>query len=139
MNYPLYNGLQTPMITPPQVMPPPLSYSGGNDSGGNIWVQGLAGAKAYLVAPGRSATLWDSESQTIYLKSADASGMPTMKILDYVFRNDKNESLEAFKTDSNKYVLLDDFNVLKRELEDLREQIKHTPRQRNNNKGASKL
>ena len=47
-----------------------------------IWVQGEAGAKAYLVAPNTTVQLWDSERQSVYLKSADASGMPTIKILD---------------------------------------------------------
>lgn len=53
---------------------------------GIIWVQGEAGAKSYLVAPNSTVQLWDSESQVIYLKSADASGMPSMKVLDYTVR-----------------------------------------------------
>ena len=52
-----------------------------------IWIQGEAAAKSYLVAPNNSIVLFDSESQTIYIKSADASGMPSMKILDYTIRN----------------------------------------------------
>lgn len=52
-----------------------------------IWVSGEAGAKAYLVAPNSTVQLWDSEKQTIYLKSADASGMPSMKVLDYTIRD----------------------------------------------------
>ena len=52
-----------------------------------IWVSGEAGAKAFLVSPNTTVALWDSESQTIYLKSADASGMPSMKILDYSVRD----------------------------------------------------
>lgn len=51
-----------------------------------IWVQGEAGAKSYLVAPNTTVQLWDSENPIIYLKSADASGMPSMKILDYKIR-----------------------------------------------------
>ena len=47
-------------------------------SNGIIWVQGEAGAKSYLVAPNTTVQLWDSESDVIYLKSADASGMPSM-------------------------------------------------------------
>ena len=47
---------------------------------GIIWVQGEAGAKSYLVAPNSTVTLWDTESETIYIKSADASGMPNMKV-----------------------------------------------------------
>ena len=51
-----------------------------------IWVQGEAGAKSFLVAPNTTVQLWDSEAQVIYLKSADATGMPTMKVLDYTVR-----------------------------------------------------
>lgn len=51
-----------------------------------IWVQGEAGAKSFLLAPNTTVQLWDSEAQVIYLKSADATGMPTMKILDYTVR-----------------------------------------------------
>lgn len=54
---------------------------------GIIWVQGEAGAKSYLVAPNNTVPLWDSESQTIYLKSADTSGMPSMKVIDYTIRD----------------------------------------------------
>lgn len=57
-----------------------------------IWVQGEAGAKSYLVAPNQTVQLWDSETQTIYLKSADAVGMPSIKILDYTIRNDTPNS-----------------------------------------------
>ena len=54
---------------------------------GLIWVQGEGAAKSYLVAPGNTVALFDNESQTIYIKSADASGMPSIKILDYTFRD----------------------------------------------------
>lgn len=69
-----------PNIYPQQFNAAPTQNAQNN---GIIWVQGEAGAKSYLVAPNNTVQLWDSESQTIYLKSADASGMPTMKILDY--------------------------------------------------------
>ena len=45
-----------------------------------------------MVAPNNTIQLWDSESQTIYLKSADASGMPSMKILDYTIRDSLKNS-----------------------------------------------
>ena len=60
-------------------------------SNGIIWVQGEAGAKSYMVAPNNTVQLWDSESQTIYLKSADASGMPSMRILDYTIRSNASQ------------------------------------------------
>ena len=49
-----------------------------------IWVQGLAGAKAYPVAAGRSAQLMDSEDSLFYIKTTDASGMPQpLRIFKY--------------------------------------------------------
>ena len=41
-----------------------------------VWVQGEAGAKSYLVAPGANVVLMDSEGDRFYLKQADANGMP---------------------------------------------------------------
>ena len=51
-----------------------------------IWVSGEAGGKAYPVASGATVALWDSEAPVIYLKSADMTGMPSMKVLDYTVR-----------------------------------------------------
>lgn len=66
-----------------------------NQQSSIIWVQGEAGAKSYMVAPNNTVTLWDSENQTIYLKSADASGMPSIKTLDYTIREAKNGANNA--------------------------------------------
>ena len=85
-----------------------------------IWVSGEAGAKAYLVAPNNTVQLWDSESQTIYLKSADASGMPSMKVLDYTIR-------ESNKNTPNSASVLTDDNLstfaTKQEIKGITEQI----------------
>ena len=59
---------------------------------GIIWVQGEAGAKSYMIAPNSTVALWDSENQTIYLKSADASGMPSIKTLDYTIREAQKQA-----------------------------------------------
>ena len=74
-------------------------YGQGNIQGrqatpqsGLIWVSGEAGARGYPIAPNTTVDLWDSESQTVYLKSADASGMPSMKILDYTIRDNTTHS-----------------------------------------------
>jgi hypothetical protein len=63
-----------------------------------IWVQGEAGAKSYLVAPNTSVDLWDSERQTIYVKSADASGMPTMRAIDYTVRENTPSEAQNYAT-----------------------------------------
>lgn len=53
-----------------------------------LWVQGEEGAKAYMVAPGASVLLMDSESSSFYIKSTDASGMPQpLRIFDYTERS----------------------------------------------------
>jgi len=87
---------------------------------GIIWVQGEAGAKSYLIAPNTTVQLWDSESQTIYLKSADASGMPTMKVLDYTIRETaKNPSKTVETVPMDKY---SEF-VTKREIDGILSEI----------------
>ena len=76
-------------------------YSGypGLQQTGIIWVQGEAAAKSYLVAPNSTVPLWDSEKTTIYLKSADASGMPSMRVLDYTIRDETQKQDYATKDD----------------------------------------
>ena len=94
-----------------------------------IWVQGEAGAKSYMVAPNNTVQLWDSEEKKIYLKSADASGMPSIKTLEYSIVGGANNASEPIA--SNEYVLLDDFNALQDELESLRARVdKMTTRRR---------
>lgn len=84
-----YNNIFPMTYQPQQMYYPQMQSQGQQTQNGNnlIWVSGEAGAKAYLVAPNTTVTLWDSESQTIFLKSADATGMPSMKILDYTIRS----------------------------------------------------
>jgi len=50
---------------------------------GIIWVQGEPGAKSYLVAPNNSLLLMDSEDDIFYIKSADQTGMPTLRKFKY--------------------------------------------------------
>lgn len=51
-----------------------------------VWVQNEMEAVNYLVAPNSAVTLWDSNAPVVYLKQADASGKPSMKIYDLVER-----------------------------------------------------
>ena len=84
------NGFPVGYQAPYQQSYYPMNNYQTQQQSGLIWVQGEAAAKAYLVAPGCTVQLWDSEEKVIYLKSADASGMPSMKILDYTIRGDAN-------------------------------------------------
>ena len=54
-----------------------------------VWVQNEMEAANYLVAPNSAVTLWDSNAPVVYLKQADASGKPSMKIYDLVERNSR--------------------------------------------------
>lgn len=83
-----------------------------------IWVQGEAGAKSYLVAPNQTVTLWDTESQTIYVKSADASGIPNMRVMDYTMREDT--SYTAKIPPQSGFATKDDLAYIKEEIEALK-------------------
>ena len=86
---------------------------------GIIWVQGEQAAKSYLVAPNTTVQLWDSEEKVIYLKSADASGMPSMKILDYTIRGDANTQAAPVA----EYATKDEVNALAEKIKDLRDEF----------------
>lgn len=100
----------------PQQMPQPQSQP---QNGGVIWVQGEAGAKSYLVAPNTTVQLWDSENQVIYLKSADASGMPSIKTLDYTIREMKQNPVGAAFEHNSVYATKEELDALRTELEGL--------------------
>lgn len=92
------------------------------NNNGIIWVQGEAGAKSYLVAPNTTVQLWDSESQTIYLKSADASGMPSIKILDYTIRDSAPSTVTPVGSQIN-YATKEDIGALQGELNRLWDKV----------------
>lgn len=87
-----------------------------SNSGNLIWTQGEAGAKAYLVAPNSRVVLWDTESPTIYIKTADASGVPSMRILDFKERNVPNPTPNNTEA---QFVTIEQFNELQSKFEEL--------------------
>ena len=70
--------MQQPMSQPVQQNP--------IAQGGVQWVSGEQEARGDLIAPNSAVALWDSTAPTVYLKQADASGKPTLKIYDLVER-----------------------------------------------------
>lgn len=117
-----YSQMQAPIQAPMQA---PIQAPMPQPNTNLVWVQGEAGAKSYLVAPNNTLPLWDSEAQVIYLKSADASGMPSMKILDYTIRNDANMALKTPFGDKNvDFVTRDELTALKSEISKKIEEIK---------------
>ena len=104
---------QTPTYYPSQPQPQPPQQA---QTQSLIWVQGEAGAKSYLVAPNSTVTLWDSEAQTIYIKSADATGMPSIRTLDYTIRGGEE------KTAVN-YATKDDFDRIEKEIDAIKKSL----------------
>ena len=113
-----YNGFPAtyqPMYQAPQYQAPVQPQQ--NQQNGIIWVQGESAAKSYLVAPGSTVQLWDSEEKIIYLKSADPSGLPSMKILDYTIRGEETaKPAEEYATKTELAALAEKIRELKSEM-----------------------
>ena len=76
-----YQSYQNPYLSQMQ-SPQPVQTPSANN--GLNWVQGETGAKSYMVAPGNTVLLMDSEGSRFYLKSSDASGMPLpLRVFEY--------------------------------------------------------
>ena len=97
----------------------PYTYGAGvtnssNQLGAINWVQGEAGAKSYMVAPNNTVLLMDSESDCFYLKSADQSGMPSLRKFKY---EEVTQSVSAPPEGKNiSYVTKDEYNAFKDEM-----------------------
>lgn len=100
---------------------PQVPQNQGNT--GIIWIQGEAAAKSYLTAPNTTVVLFDSESQTIYLKSADATGLPSMRILDYTIRDQKPQN-GVFDKQVESYATKDEIDALRAEIEEIQAHLK---------------
>lgn len=87
-------------VTYPTTQPqyPNYSQTQQPQSNGINWVQGIEGAKAYPIAPNATVMLMDSNDQTFYIKSADATGRPTVTLYDYKERKVGKDTTEENKT-----------------------------------------
>lgn len=125
-----FNGFPASYQAPYQFQPAPQQ----TQQNGIIWVSGEAGAKAYMVAPNNTVQLWDSESQTIYLKSADASGMPSFKVLDYTIREtSKNTANTAQVLTDDKlsaYATKEEIKAVSEQITALRDRVDNLTRRR---------
>lgn len=116
MNYPYYDPYMPPMQDnlaqlrqqQMQAIPPmpqnPLPQSGVQ------WVSGEQEARSWMVAPNAAVALWDSTAPTVYLKQADASGKPTLKVYDLVER--LASAPDAQKAPAVEYVTRKEFDAL---------------------------
>ena len=108
---------QQPM--PQQMQPAQTVQQPTNDF---LWVLNENEATSYPVAPNNTVTLWDKNLPTIYIKSVNAQGVPSMRVLDFVERTATTPTPPvgtAFNSPNN-FVTLDSFNALKGDVEALR-------------------
>lgn len=99
-------------VNVPQMAPQPQINQG------LLWVSGEVGAKSYLVAPNSTVLLMDSDASRFYLKSADQSGMPSLRIFEYTeVTNAPQTSVIAPNSDlkelDSKYVTREEYDSLK--------------------------
>lgn len=92
-----------------QPAPPPVPQN-PVAQGGVQWVSGEQEARGYLIAPNSAVALWDSTAPTVYLKQADASGKPTLKIYDLVERTETASA--ASQKPSVEFVTREEFDKL---------------------------
>ena len=111
---------QQPTQTNPTPMP--MQTQQTNDM---IWVLNENEATSYPVAPNNSVVLWDKNNPTIYVKSVNANGMPSMRILDFTERNintsnsQENTPKKHECTCGDKYATKEQINDLRGKIDDL--------------------
>ena len=130
----------TPVYTPrnwqQQTALPPYQQNQQPTNNSNIiWVQGEAGAKAQNVPNGCNMAFFDSENKCVYIKSVDASGKPSLTILDYNERNSgeqpqsdtaqyaTKEQITAVNDELSKFATKDEFDSLNDSINDLMDRI----------------
>jgi hypothetical protein len=109
-------------MPPQQQMPQPQMQSNSSIN----WVQGEIGARAYPIAPGSSVLLMDSEAQNFYIKSADNSGMPSLKKYAYsevIEEPLKLESKDPANFDTAQLASRDEVKQLQEKIKELENQI----------------
>ena len=113
---------QQPIAQPMQTAPMPMQNQPTNDF---LWVLNENEATSYPVAPNNTVTLWDKNLPPIYIKSVNAQGVPSMRVLDFVERTATSTTPHvgtAFNLPNN-FVTLDIFNALKGDVEVLRSKL----------------
>lgn len=89
------------------------------NGGGLLWVQGIEGAKSHFVNPGQSVLLMDSESNSFFIKTADASGMPLpLRVFDYKERTAQQtpQHPTAATIDTSGFITREEFEARIKEL-----------------------
>lgn len=116
-----YQQPMQPQPMPQQMMSAPIP---SNDM---IWVLGEIEATSYPVALNNTVTLWDKNEHTVYIKSVNAQGVPSMKVLDYSERTaeGRNEPPQHECKCGKDFVRIEDFDQLKADFKVLADRVEN--------------
>lgn len=86
-----------------------------------IWVLNENEATSYPVAPNNSVVLWDKSNPTIYVKSVNGQGIPSMRILDFTERvaNAPKTATEHVCQCGGKFATIEQFDGLQAKISEL--------------------
>ena len=103
---------QAPMQTQTTTMPP------SNDM---VWVLNENEATSYPVAYNNSVVLWDKNNPTIYIKSVNSQGVPSMRILDFTERTETGSKMPTEHTCQcgDKFATKEQLNALQGKYDDI--------------------
>ena len=113
---------QPPIAQPMQNAQMPMQTQQANDF---LWVLNENEATSYPVAPNNTVTLWDKNLPTIYIKSVNAQGVPSMRILDFTERlsNAPKTPYTGTFDSPNNFVTIDSFNALEAKFAALEDKV----------------
>ena len=102
---------QQPMGQPMQNAQMPMQGQPTNDF---LWVLNENEATSYPVAPNNTVILWDKNLPTVYIKSVNAQGVPSMRVLDFTERTAtaQKQPVSGPFGSANNFVTIDSFNAL---------------------------
>jgi hypothetical protein len=93
-----------------------------------IWVLSEVEAQSYPVAPNNKVILWDKNQDTVYIKSADAQGVPSIQILDYVERTPQNTQKRSNShvcTCGDRFIPKEKFDELEAKFDELKAKVEN--------------
>lgn len=108
---------------------PPMQQGQQSTMSGPVFVNGEAGARGFMVGAGNTVMLIDADpdANTFWLKSADASGMPTMRTFDYSERistpKAQLNTSQSTEIRSVEYVTREDFDELAKRASELEREL----------------
>ena len=113
---------QQPIAQPMQTAQMPMQGQPTNDF---LWVLNENEATSYPVAPNNTVILWDKNLPTVYIKSVNAQGVPSMRVLDFTERTAtaQKQPVSGPFGSANNFVTIDSFNALEAKFAALEDRV----------------